>query len=154
MARRLHNDKYILIGQTAVPCPDLMEWARWMEDADRCVWRTRVGDWEVSTVFLGLDHCFIGDGPPILFETMVFCRPVDAEWERRKMSFTERIEWQKAHESLLNEKELELTYYQVRYVDWTEAEYGHELAVAMVEKVTGLSRQPQAQQDPLPLPDQ
>jgi hypothetical protein len=27
---------------------------------------------EVSTVFLGLDHRFIGDGPPIVFETMVF----------------------------------------------------------------------------------
>lgn len=28
-------------------------------------------DWDVSTVWLGLDHSF-GDGPPIIFETMVF----------------------------------------------------------------------------------
>jgi hypothetical protein len=27
---------------------------------------------EVSTVFLGIDHRFGGDGPPIVFETMVF----------------------------------------------------------------------------------
>lgn len=33
--------------------------------------KTTVGTAEVSTVFLGLDHSF-GDGPPILFETMVF----------------------------------------------------------------------------------
>ncbi len=30
-----------------------------------------VGDKRVSTVFLGLDHQY-GDGPPLLFETMVF----------------------------------------------------------------------------------
>jgi hypothetical protein len=37
------------------------------------VLRTRILDVvEVSTVFLGLDHGFSGDGPPILFETMAF----------------------------------------------------------------------------------
>lgn len=35
--------------------------------------KTRVGLVEVSTVFLGLDHRYCGDdGPPILFETMIF----------------------------------------------------------------------------------
>jgi len=32
---------------------------------------TRVGPYFVSTIFLGLDHQW-GNGPPILFETMVF----------------------------------------------------------------------------------
>jgi len=36
---------------------------------------------EVSTVFLGLDHAF-GDGPPVLFETMVFGGPLDGEQDR------------------------------------------------------------------------
>lgn len=31
-----------------------------------------VGKHTISTVFLGLDHRFSGDGPPIVFETMVF----------------------------------------------------------------------------------
>lgn len=35
----------------------------------------------VSTVFLGLDHGW-GEGPPILFETMVFGGPLDQEMER------------------------------------------------------------------------
>ena len=26
----------------------------------------------VSTVWLGLDHNYLGDGPPLIFETMVF----------------------------------------------------------------------------------
>ena len=38
---------------------------------DRHVAKTEVGDASVSTVFLVIDHQF-GDGPPILFETMVF----------------------------------------------------------------------------------
>jgi hypothetical protein len=51
------NDKYILIGQTPVPCYDLLEWARWFETFDRRVLFTRVlGICNVSTIFLGLDH--------------------------------------------------------------------------------------------------
>lgn len=29
-------------------------------------------DWDVSTVWLGTNHNFTNDGPPIIFETMVF----------------------------------------------------------------------------------
>jgi hypothetical protein len=37
-----------------------------------CHKRTKVGDVEVSTVWLGLDHRFGDDGPPIIWETMTF----------------------------------------------------------------------------------
>jgi hypothetical protein len=33
-------------------------------------------------VFLGIDHNFFGDGPPILFETMVFGGPMDQDQRR------------------------------------------------------------------------
>jgi hypothetical protein len=65
-------ERYILIGQTPVVEADFLKWARWFEDADRLVARTEVGSVVVSTVFLGLDHRMFGDGPPLLFETMVF----------------------------------------------------------------------------------
>jgi hypothetical protein len=67
------TDKYILDGHEPVPCYDLMEWGRWFEKvgADRIVAKTMVGEVRVSTVFLGLDHNW-DDGPPLLFETMVF----------------------------------------------------------------------------------
>ena len=64
--------KYVLVGQTAVPEPDLMVWAQWMETADRIVAQTEIPGGMVSTVFLGLDHRFFGDGEPLVFETMVF----------------------------------------------------------------------------------
>lgn len=71
----MKGGQYILVGQTPVPCDDLMEWALWFEDAQHRVVRlTQVGPWHVSTIFLGLDHRFFGKGPPILFETMVWQR--------------------------------------------------------------------------------
>ncbi len=36
---------------------------------------------KVSTVFLGLDHNF-GDGPPILWETLVFGGPMNGQQTR------------------------------------------------------------------------
>lgn len=64
---------YKLEKRRPVLVPDLIEWATWMEAADRHVARTEFSAGvEVSTVFLGLDHRFSGNGPPLLFETIVF----------------------------------------------------------------------------------
>jgi hypothetical protein len=43
---------------------------------------TRIGKIEISTVFLYSDHGRGDDGPPILFETIVFNGPLDGEMER------------------------------------------------------------------------
>lgn len=77
------TDKYILDGHTPVPAPSLLAWGRWFETAmeDRIVAKTDIGGTRVSTVFLGLDHNW-RDGPPILFETLVFEGPWDGEMDR------------------------------------------------------------------------
>lgn len=49
-----------------------MRWAHWYEKGRRIVKRSTIGPYMVSTVFLGVDHRFDGEGPPILWETMVF----------------------------------------------------------------------------------
>lgn len=65
-----------------VPCSDSDEWAKMHEDVDRRrVARDAVGDVEVSTVFLGIDHNW-GGGPPLLFETMIFGGKHDEYQER------------------------------------------------------------------------
>lgn len=75
------SDHYILDGQTPVKC-DLMTWARSMEGKKRHVALDSLsGGIRVSTVFLGLDHSF-GQGPPLLFETMIFGGPHDQYQER------------------------------------------------------------------------
>lgn len=75
------GERYILDGKRAVECGDLMTWAKWFETANRRVADETIDGVRVSTVFLSLDHSF-GDGPPMLFETMVFGGPLDQEQDR------------------------------------------------------------------------
>jgi hypothetical protein len=53
-----------------------IEWGLWFgrpgTQQARIVGRTTVGPLVVSTVFLGLDHGWLREGPPIVFETMIF----------------------------------------------------------------------------------
>lgn len=64
---------FVLDGHKVRATRDMLEWARMFEDhAARTVAKSEIGGVEVSTVFLGLDHNFSGDGPPKLFETMIF----------------------------------------------------------------------------------
>lgn len=62
---------YTLLGRLPVPCADLAAWHHRLGSDDWNVDRTDVGCLSVSTVFLGLDHSW-GDGPPQMFETMIF----------------------------------------------------------------------------------
>ena len=69
---------YILEGREVIPAKDLFEWADFFEDhKHRVIRQTTVKLFnrnycDVSTVFLGIDHSFMKDGPPLVFETMVF----------------------------------------------------------------------------------
>lgn len=71
------------------------------------VWKrveeTQVGSYRISTVFLGIDHNFFGEGPPLLFETMVFCRG--------------------------SGRDLEMD----RYATWDQAVLGHERMVKEIQ---------------------
>jgi hypothetical protein len=67
---------YILDGHTPVATDDVLEWGRMFELKNRRVKDDQIGAYWVSTVFLGVDHNY-GDGPPLLFETMVFVEGKD-----------------------------------------------------------------------------
>jgi hypothetical protein len=71
---------YILDGHDAKEA-ELFEWAKWFETSDRRVKVTAIDGVKVSTVFLGLDHNW-GDGPPLIFETMVFGGKFDQDQDR------------------------------------------------------------------------
>lgn len=66
-------DHWILNGRVPEACGNWLRWAMWFEKADRRVARDVLADGavEISTVFIGLDHQW-GDGPPLIFETMIF----------------------------------------------------------------------------------
>lgn len=55
------------------------EWAEWFERShkskgkdNRILQQDLVGSVFISTVFLALDHNYYDDGPPVLWETMIF----------------------------------------------------------------------------------
>ncbi len=83
---------YILDGHTPIKAEDMLKWAMWFETADRIVAQTEISEAVmVSTVFLGLDHNYTGEGPPVLFETFVFGGELEGECHRYRT-------WEEAEE--------------------------------------------------------
>lgn len=62
--------------------PDLLTWVRWFKNADRHAGNEVIGDSQISTVFLGIDHNFGRCSNPVLWETMVFGGTLDQEQDR------------------------------------------------------------------------
>ena len=58
---------------------DVIEWAGLFENGNRQIYDDTIGDVRISTVFLGLNHGYDPDQPPILFETMIFGGDRDQE---------------------------------------------------------------------------
>ena len=98
---------YILDADNRPVAVGLDEWAMWFETADRRVAYTEITSQVfVSTVFLGIDHRFgYREGPPLLFETMVF---------KDKETMEEDGCW--------------------RYSSWDDAQAGHDAVVKRLRK--------------------
>lgn len=52
-----------------------------LDSNERIVAKNNIGDVEISTVLLVINHQF-GDGPPLIFETMIFGGELDGETYR------------------------------------------------------------------------
>jgi hypothetical protein len=78
------NDHYILHSDGSMTTVDLMTWAEWFENGEnrRVAFDEMPDGSVVSTVFLGIDHNFSLEGPPILFETMILGGPHDQYQDR------------------------------------------------------------------------
>jgi hypothetical protein len=64
---KINFERYVqLLGNTK----------NWMEY--RRVAFDRYGDFDVSTIWLGIDHNWSREGDPVIFETMIFVRSPDA----------------------------------------------------------------------------
>jgi len=89
---------YYILDESGEPqgTNNALVWAEWFERRpDRVVLQTVIRRGRVmeetlarrrrgvaiSTVFLGLDHAFLG-GPPVLWESMIFGGPFDGECDR------------------------------------------------------------------------
>jgi hypothetical protein len=73
----LMTERYDLFYDRAGEPISMEEWSRLFRDMTyKVVEKTHVGDAEVSTVWIGADHGF-GEGPPIIFETLIFGGALD-----------------------------------------------------------------------------
>jgi hypothetical protein len=85
-----HRDGTAIVSTDPDDPRGTLEWAKMFEGADRNVAQTRTIYGErLSTVFLGMDHSY-GDGPPLIFETMLFA-PVSRQLREAKRARIRRI---------------------------------------------------------------
>jgi hypothetical protein len=82
---------YKLEEHKPVEVKDGLEFAEWYEKAGdrRIVARDEIGDFLVSTVFLGIDISPADFATPVLFETMVFKNEKDAGMTMRYATWEE-----------------------------------------------------------------
>jgi hypothetical protein len=111
MMRDYRLKYYLLNEDHSLREVDMETWAHEFGRMDRGVAWTGNDAKHVSTVFLGLDHRFFGDGPPLVFETMAFVH------EGRTMDFGNGPE------------PVPETLAQERYSSWDDAQIGHEALV-------------------------
>jgi hypothetical protein len=103
---------YVLIDHKPVLCRSRQIWANWMEQFKlRRVAETTIYMVRISTVFLGLDHQW-GDGPPLVFETMIFGGEHDND-QWRCSTWEEAVaQHQNAVDLVQNDFLLENEYYE------------------------------------------
>jgi hypothetical protein len=72
------------------PVDTMEEWVHVFDLDNNVVAQTGNDNIFVSTVFLGINHNFWGEGPPILFETMIFGGKMD-EYQHRYHTYDEAV---------------------------------------------------------------
>ena len=114
------RDLYYRLGPDhVVEACSFEDWGAMFQDTDaRRVARTVLPSAIVSTVFLGMDHGW-GQGPPVLFETMVFARRPGTDTP-----------------DTMDDLACE------RYTTWAEAEAGHAALVATWQAREGVDTTP------------
>lgn len=92
---------------------------KYQDHKSRRVAHDEVCGYRVSTVFLGLDHSFSPEGPPLIFETMVF--PGDSYVEEYAERYTTREEAEEGHQ---------------RAIAWVRKQQEEDLPLEMVDDHT------------------
>jgi len=91
----------------------MLEWADLFEDMKyRKIGDTDVGDYHISTVWIGLNHNIFSETEILIFETMIFCK----------------------------DEEDYLHQWMERYGTLEEAELGHEIAIELARKKDEIKR--------------
>lgn len=92
MKLNVPRPQFYVLNSEMVPVPtiNIVDWFMWI-DAHRKLFSTQIGKVLISTAFLGCD-CSYGDGPPMLFETMVFWEDEGDGEKMRYETFEQALE--------------------------------------------------------------
>jgi hypothetical protein len=87
---KLEQELWVLEGHQPKRVDNLYVWARWRAELGNGnrVAEDHIGDVRVSTMFRGINHALFDDGPPLLFETIIFGGPHHM-YQRRCATWTE-----------------------------------------------------------------
>lgn len=96
----------ILEGHNVLPVDNIFIWGKWFETANRVVEKTKIGPFEISTVFLGINHAFFSTKKQLWFETMIF--------------------------GMKNNVDDVVSRFCERYETWDDAVEGHKYAISLV----------------------
>lgn len=114
---------YILNSNHTIKEASLMEWAEWYGESVRRVGLDETQFFSISTVFLGLDHRLFGEGPPIVFETMVFEKESKIhEFFGKLYKFREEMD-------------------VVRYSSWDDAFTGHQTMLRKIQRQEEIAKE-------------
>lgn len=103
------SELYILTEQKEVKrAKNIKEWSEYLQSSNNRVANDLVGSYRVSTVFLGVDHAF-GDGPPLVFETMIF--PEDSYKDLYCERYSTYEEAVAGHKRVVNTKDIKTLFY-------------------------------------------
>lgn len=84
------GDRYILCSEgKPQKCYDHSAWSAIYYNSNNRIGHEVVGDTEIITTFLGIDHNYSGSGDPILFETCIFKEDDTSEVQARYTSIEE-----------------------------------------------------------------
>lgn len=95
-----------------VPEDDVQKWGEWHQRNfnNMRVGKTYVRGIRISTVFLSIDHRFLGKGEPLLFETMIFGRGKFDEMQWRYSTREEAVAGHAAAVKLVEEGQLKFAW--------------------------------------------
>jgi hypothetical protein len=130
-----YRDHYVMDEAMEAVAVPFAEWVVYFDKREEHqIRRDHLGQWCVSTVFLGLDHGFRHPDEddqsyrPILWETMIFWEPSFTRWPRRHLK-TGAWSWPRFKSAPFPHE------CQWRYRSTAEAIAGHERAVRLVQAV-------------------
>lgn len=98
--------RWYILNKTNKPvAKPVLEAAKWLENnpSRKIVKRDEIGDILVSTVFLGLNHAWLDEQTPVLWETMIFGGEHD-QYQERYTSHEDALEGHKKALTLITKE--------------------------------------------------